>query len=379
MTVPEILLSAVLYSPLFIRECQSLSALEPTFVPSLKQIITVMKSLKFLLPVALGAMLFCSCEEKGGDSSKYITIEDNIVTKDASAQEFTVAVTTDANLLNVTVEYEEGGQTGWVSDAWFSKGLLNVEIRENIVMEDRTAFIKLSAKGLEPATLTLVQQAALEAGDPWKEDYLYEWNDSWTLKNYVYSGVKYDPINFGENGLPKVDGWWYVYGTSGNLTFGHLLKDETLNAFAGKTLTKIEYSANAYMDKVTLGIATVKESTNPDLDGWKRKNTVYTIDKVLGEQEYIISSAGWLMYEPEVEIPSGQPVMVYAKIEGDGVLYGPDDNGYYNAMLWVKPQPVNELVPLYFNDENALGQDMFLMTAGGGIEFNFTVDSSIFE
>lgn len=340
-----------------------------------------MKTSKILLSLALGAMFFSACEEKGGDSSNYLTIEENVVTKDASEQNFSVAITTDAKLLNVTTEYEEGGQTGWVKDAYFKGGLLNVEIGENIKMESRTAFITLSAKGLTPATLTLVQEAAEEEGDPWKEEYLYEWNDSWTLANYVYGGKKFEPINFGENGLPAAEWWSYVYGTSGNITLAHLLKGESLAAFAGKKVMKIEYKVNSYMNKVTLGVATVKESTNVDLPNWKKENTVYTFDQILAEQSFTSFSGEWIAFDPEggADITGDKPVMVFAKVEGDGTLYGPDDNGYYNAMLWIRPQPVNKLVPMYFNDENANGQDLFLLTAGGGIEFNFTVDSSIFE
>lgn len=340
-----------------------------------------MKSAKILLTFALCALVFSSCKKEylyEHYNENYIEFENTTVEKSYEAQEFTVEVKTNAYLINVREQYTDEEATGWIKEAWFEEGMLHISIRENITTEDRSAEITLSARDVKDAVLTLVQKGAAEPGDPWKVDYAYEWNDSWTLRNYMYSGVKYEPLNWGENGLRPWDRYFLVWETSGKYTLGHVLRGETLAAFAGKKLVRIEYQTNNLMYNVTVGMATLKESDNTALPGWKKKEPVYTIDEVICEQKFD-DLDGWLKFEPKEEyiIPADKPVMIFAKVFGNGGMY--PANGGFNAMLWVAPQPVNKLVPLYFNDENADGKDMFLMTAGGGVEFNFTVSPSLFE
>lgn len=179
-----------------------------------------MKSAKILLTFALCAPVFSSCKKEylyEHYNENYIEFENTTVEKSYEAQEFTVEVKTNAYLINVREQYTDEEATGWIKEAWFEEGMLHISIRENITTEDRSAEITLSARDVKDAVLTLVQKGAAEPGDPWKVDYAYEWNDSWTMWNWIYhQGANGDPndgkiINGGEDALLWAAPYPYPY------------------------------------------------------------------------------------------------------------------------------------------------------------------------
>lgn len=352
-----------------------------------------MKLSRLIAPLVLGTMLFAGCEKNGNGEATELSVSETTVTKDCTAQDFVIDVTTDAKLLNVTVLYDTEDSQEWLT-ASYAAGKLSVSITENVTIVERSATIRLSVKGVDPATVQVVQAGAEEEGDPFASlEPVFEWDDSWTVWNWMYNfndgeggfnlaTYKWSALAWaGQLGKGDLNGWnnWsMVYENSGTLSLGLMISPELLQEIGGKPLGIIEFCCDQQcFESAELQMVTVKKSEDKaDTPSWKR-GKCYDVDQVLYTCTTTeISDYGWVSACPEEKclVPESGDVMMLIKIKGDGGLkeYTDGTNTWYGSLLSIFPQPVNKFAPTYINLENNEGREMYPLSCGT-INMNFRV------
>lgn len=346
-----------------------------------------MKNLKLIFGLLMSTALFtvaCSDDDNEGGSASYLKIEaTSPVAKDYNAQDFTLQVSTDAKALNVETIYPEGTSTGWCT-AKFANQTLSIHLDGNTATEVRTATIKLSVLGVEPATVAIEQEAAPADKDPWKpESYPFEWDNNWTIDNFTYTRTpgywKYEPVFWGENGLP-VDAYsgdkCFVGVTAQEISIGLKLEASLLAKYGGKKLAKIEcltYQGITPTVKLALIKTNGPVANTGDLPAYVSES--YSKSQTIYEGECTVGDYGWATLEltENVIIPTEGNIFVVAYLSGDGSMIPADGGGYF-AKFYYYWQPLSTFAPSYVNFENSEGKNMYKFL-GGTVALNFTVES----
>lgn len=335
------------------------------------------------------ALIFSSCTEKDGGN------ETGDVLGFAQGTSATVAATPERLTLNVQNWSEElvwdaeylTEDSGWLNIE-YAEGVFSLKVFTNHSDKERSAEITVTTT-FEEATFRITQQAGTgEAYDPFVPDFpdeyfLYDWNDSWTVWNWIYKQghnsnptdgkLKYEALNYGENGLPWHDYFFYLYETSGKVSVGLKLSEEILELMRGKLVSQIAcLVTNQKVTSATLSVVTLKKSDNPNLPAWVDANDCWSVDEVIFEQDVDPQSRkDWLFLDLRDEecgrVPAdAENVMVLVTMEGDGTI----SNGGMDAMFWAAPQPISKFAPTYINPDNSEGKDMYLFK-GGTVGMNF--------
>lgn len=353
-----------------------------------------MKLTKFFAVLALGATIAVSCSEKEGtNGSNYLKVEKDSYELTWEDQEFQVKVNTDREVINVTVNYLTE-DTDWLNAQWvYLNDCINVKVNRNSTLDARSAEIKLSGKNVTPVTFIVSQECAPELQDPFDDgtEPAFEWDDDWTVYNFTYTNqgnyYKYEPQSYGELGVPKME-WGMVYGTSGKVSVGLKLEKEFLEEFGGQQIAEVAlWAPMEYTESISYALVEMTKSQDrDDMPSWQKGNA-YTPSRVIWESGVVEqASSGWAVVsdrsvmdqggEPEklkgAVIPTSGDIFLMAYMEGDGSLV-PVGDGYFNAMLWIYPQPMNRFAPTYINPWNSEGRDVYLCKAGTcAINFFFT-------
>lgn len=347
-----------------------------------------MKNLKLIFGLLMSTALFtvaCSDDDNEGGSASYLKIEaTSPVAKDYNAQDFTLQVSTDAKALNVETIYPEGTSTGWCT-AKFANQTLSIHLDGNTATEVRTATIKLSVLGVEPATVAIEQEAAPADKDPWKpESYPFEWDNNWTIDNFTYrydGGYwKYEPVFWGENNLPgyaNTSDKLYVAETSQEISIGLKLEASLLAKYGGKKLTKIEcltYNGAVPTAKLALIKANGPIANTGDLPAYVSES--YSKSETICEGDCPVSDYGWAILDlssQDISMPTSGNIFVVAYLSGNGSMIPADGGGYF-AKFYYYWQPLSTFAPSYVSFENSEGKNMYKFL-GGTVVLNFTVES----
>ncbi|MGM9752578.1 MAG: hypothetical protein ACI3ZK_00795 [Candidatus Cryptobacteroides sp.] len=352
-----------------------------------------MKTIKFLAALALGATLAISCTEKTENGSNYLKVEKDSYDLSWDEHEFQVGVSTDREVINVSITYLTE-DSEWLTAQWvYLNDCVNVNVSRNSSLDPRSAEVKLSGKNVTPVTFIINQDPAPELQDPFDDgtEPAFDWDDSWDVYNFTYTNqgnyYKYEPLSYGELGVPKME-WGMVYGTSGKISVGLKLEKEFLEEFGGQQIAEVAlWAPMDYTESVSYALVEMTKSPDrDDMPSWQKGNCYSTSNIIWESGNVEPNNNGWFVVsdrsvmdqggDPEklvnAVIPTSGDIFLMAYMEGDGSLV-PVGDGYYNAMLWIYPQPTNRFAPTYINPWNSEGRDVYLCKAGTcAINFFFT-------
>lgn len=344
------------------------------------------KALNYLASgILLSGMLFASCTEKNAPEAGTLGFAEGAsITLGAEPKEFTLNVQNWSEEMVWDLNYTDG-DAGWLEVSYNEEGVFSVRMHKNHAAVERSAEISLMTT-FEEAAFRIVQQAGDgEDYDPFLPDFpddyfLYSWNDNWTIWNWIYEQghnsdpkrgkLKYDSINYGENGLKWHDFYFWLYPTSGKMSVGLKLSEELLAEVRGKLVSQIALQCTtSKIRSAKLSVVTLKKSDSQGLPAWCKDDS-WSVDKVIFEQEMNPQDRkDWLFLDlPDHEcerIPAdAENVMILATIDGDGTINATD------GMLWAAPQPISRFAPTYINPDNNEGRDMYRFS-GGTVSMNF--------
>lgn len=325
-----------------------------------------MKLAKLIALIAAVPMLF-ACRQLPMGTATYIKV--NGPTEfhfPGNGGEETLAIETDGKTINV-ISSEKWCKAVYVP----YKEQLNIKVSKTTVMKEREATVTLSYRGAKDVVITISQDASEVELDPYTpEKYYMPWDDKWTVEGFIYAnkqyGDKYEPMMWGENGLPKFDSQgdggnpfiWNEVACPEKITVGVKLEKPMLEYFKGKRITYMEADVTGTSVKFAVVKVAKSASAAPVWAG-----DFVDQAEVLWSADAIIPAQGWPHAEvsgvflPD-ETPEESDIMCVAYIEGKA-----------NEIIWSVPQHVSKFAPNYLSIKGNEGKEMFLFT-GGSLPFN---------
>lgn len=324
-----------------------------------------MKFTKFAAIIAAIPMFF-ACEKPFPGTASYIKVEGpKEYEVPCEGLELQLNVDTDGKTLNCNPD------VAWITCSYTYDKVLTIKVKTNPTKYDREGNVIISYKGVDDYVINFRQAKSDIEVDPYipEEGYYAPWDASWPVSGFIYklSGRdKYEPLMYGENGLPASERAGYNVHTADKITIGVKLEQPMLDYFRGKSIIGMELNLGAAAKSVKFAFVEVaKEENDANAPAWQ-KGKLLSQTNVIWESEEITDLGAWSW--PNVSIESGLAAL---PINGDVmcVAYIEADDAADKGVIFTYNQHISQIAPCYLSTTGSDGKNMFLFS-GGTIPFN---------